>query len=130
VTGDIVFTRARTDDPLEPPYASPGFIENLGAASILVMAMPLVLPFNVLTCFAVLVASAFSRTKRIRICHYYVAAVVFLAGAPVMIIAGAVSYDPAYQIAGISALVAMIAGLVIAVLLTRRCKMRTAKRDA
>jgi len=91
---DIICSPAKTDEPVEPPCLSPSFIESFGAASMLLLAVLLIRPFNLITFVAVLEASLFGRTKRVRAWPYGAATVVLLALLPVFVITSVFAEEP------------------------------------
>ncbi len=47
---DLILTQAKNDELFRAAEVSPPFLENLGALCLLILTLPFVLPFNIVTC--------------------------------------------------------------------------------
>ena len=124
MTHDLVLERAGNDSLVERPTASPPFLDNLGAISLLLVTAPFVLPFSLITLFACAVVACSKWGARHGTAWWLGAAAAFVLPMPLMVWMQELSREGNYRPYGIVSLCGITVALALTVLAWRRARRK------
>lgn len=126
MTSDLVLSPTPSDTLVDRPVVSPPFLENLGAASLLVMMLPFTMPLNALTFVACVVMLVTPWGRRQSTVWTTGALGAVLLPIPLMLLTGLVHEEGHYWPFGVAAICGFMLATVVIVVGRRRARRNTA----